>query len=132
MMAANYWESTQHSEWLLTESDLSKNFTNLQSDILSKKHWNQLKIFLNVLVARLCTRLRLCQYVRSTAAVYLMRILTKTSILEWNIYQLVTACVYVASKIEESSVTYRSILSEAKYLWPGKLSHYISQLSITN
>ena len=67
---------------------------------------------------KLGRRLNIRQYALATAHVYLSRFLLKASVREVNLYLLVTTCVYLACKVEECPQYIRTLVSEARSLWP--------------
>lgn len=67
---------------------------------------------------KLGRRLNIRQVALATAHVYLSRFLLRASVREVNLYLLVTTCVYLACKVEECPQYIRSLVSEARSLWP--------------
>ncbi|PRT54269.1 RNA polymerase II holoenzyme cyclin-like subunit [Wickerhamiella sorbophila] len=123
-MSADYWRSTQRERWKFTAEQLSKlhqevSHNDLKSGIDDPcQAWDDhIRIYIYNLVQTLGQRLGCRRRVLSTAHVYLMRIFTKISIHEMNIFLLVTTAVYVAGKTEEQPQHIRTISNEARVLW---------------
>lgn len=97
-----------------------------QSGLISKVNVQYdlyMRIYIHSLVNKLGRRLNVRQIPLSTAEVYLMRFLTKVSLKEVNLYLLITTCIYLSCKIEECPQHIRTIVSEARNLWPEYIPH---------
>lgn len=69
------------------------------------------------------------QQVMATAEVYLMRFLLGVSVNEINLYMLVAAVLYLASKTEECPLHIRSVLMEARNCWPEFVPNDFTKLA---
>lgn len=122
-MASDYWKSTQRKDWKFSIEQLNDMRESLiQSD--SKftdqpvEAWDDnVRIYIFNLVQLLGQRLNTRQRVLSTAHVYLLRIFTRISINEINIYLLVATSVYIACKAEELPQHILTICNESRLLW---------------
>lgn len=94
-----------------------KNIPILHRDLHYDKDYN-LRIYCYFLIMKLGRRLNIRQVALATAHVYLARFLLRASIREVNLYLLVTTSVYLACKVEECPQYIRSLVSEARSLWP--------------
>lgn len=94
-----------------------KNIPITHRDLHYDKDFN-LRIYCYFLIMKLGRRLNIRQYALATAHVYLSRFLLKASVREVNLYLLVTTCVYLACKVEECPQYIRTLVSEARSLWP--------------
>lgn len=94
-----------------------KNIPILHRDLHYDKDYN-LRIYCYFLIMKLGRRLNIRQVALATAHVYLARFLLRASVREVNLYLLVTTCVYLACKVEECPQYIRSLVSEARSLWP--------------
>ncbi|KAK6465721.1 RNA polymerase II holoenzyme cyclin-like subunit [Scheffersomyces coipomensis] len=140
-MSADYWNSTQRLKWQFTrqsllearrkvlllerkmiQNGLIKEYPNINYDY-------NMRIYLHNLLIKLGRRLNIRQVALSTAEIYLNRFLTRVSLKEINVYLLITACLYVACKIEECPQHIRLILSESRTLWPEYIPHDITKLA---
>ncbi|OBA19642.1 cyclin-like protein [Metschnikowia bicuspidata var. bicuspidata NRRL YB-4993] len=140
-MSADYWSSTQRTNWQVTREQLVENRRRLA--LLEKKmiqsglikdypHINcdvNMKIYLHNLIVKLGRRLNVRQVALSSSEIYLSRFLTRVSIKEVNVYLLVTTCLYVACKMEECPQHIRLIVSEARNLWPEYIPQDVSKLA---
>ncbi|CAM9019770.1 unnamed protein product [Wickerhamomyces anomalus] len=131
-MAADFWSSTQRMHWQFTRESLQETRDELkllettmeQSELVSKvsvQYDLYMRIYIHSLVNKLGRRLSVRQVALSTAEVYLMRFLTRVSLKEVNLYLLITTCIYLSCKIEECPQHIRTIVSEARNLWPESL-----------
>ncbi|EGV63019.1 RNA polymerase II holoenzyme cyclin-like subunit [Yamadazyma tenuis] len=140
-MSADFWSSSQRGKWQFNRQSLLDQRRRLL--ILEKKmiqngfikdypnitYDSNMRIYLHNLLIRLGRRLNVRQVPLATAEVYLSRFLLKVSLKEINVYLMVTACIYVASKVEECPQHIRLIISEARNLWPEYIPHEVSKLA---
>ena len=96
---------------------ITKNIPITHRDLHYDKDYN-LRIYCYFLIMKLGRRLNIRQYALATAHIYLSRFLIKASVREINLYMLVTTCVYLACKVEECPQYIRTLVSEARTLWP--------------
>lgn len=94
-----------------------KNIPIVHRDLHYDRDFN-LRIYCYFLIMKLGRRLNIRQYALATAHIYLSRFLLKASVREVNLYLLVTTCVYLACKVEECPQYIRTLVSEARSLWP--------------
>lgn len=106
-------DSKQNGQEIAT----AKNIPIVHRDLHYDKDYN-LRIYCYFLIMKLGRRLNIRQLALATAHVYLSRFLLKASIREVNLYLLVTTCVYLACKVEECPQYIRTLVSEARSLWP--------------
>lgn len=99
------------------EQSITKNIPITHRDLHYDKDYN-LRIYCYFLIMKLGRRLNIRQYALATAHIYLSRFLIKASVREINLYMLVTTCVYLACKVEECPQYIRTLVSEARTLWP--------------
>lgn len=140
-MSANYWNSSQRLHWKFTRESLEDARRELkllektmeESGMISKSHEIaydlHMRIYIHSLVNKLGRRLNVRQVALSTAEVYLMRFFTRCCLKEVNLYLLITTCIYLACKIEECPQHIRTIVSEARNLWPEYISQDISKVA---
>ncbi|QLG72488.1 hypothetical protein HG535_0D01960 [Zygotorulaspora mrakii] len=100
-----------------SERSMTKNIAITHRDLHYDRDYN-LRIYCYFLVMKLGRRLNIRQCALATAHVYLSRFLLRVSVREINLYLLVTTCVYLACKVEESPQYIRTLVSEARSLWP--------------
>ncbi|KAH3677067.1 hypothetical protein WICMUC_001973 [Wickerhamomyces mucosus] len=139
-MAADYWTSTQRMKWQFTRDSLKNTRLELikleksmeDSNLISKIPMDYdiyMRIYIHSLINKLGRRLNIRQIALSTAEVYLMRFLTKVILKEINLYLLVTTSIYLACKLEECPQHIRTIVSEARNLWPEYIPHDITKIA---
>ncbi|KAK9470298.1 cyclin-like protein [Dipodascopsis tothii] len=132
-MAANYWVSSQRKHWQFSRQQLSEAqaATELETgykcaDLCEARH---LRIYLHSLIQTLGRHLSVRQQALATAEVYLARFYLRTAVQESNVYVVVATCIYVACKIEESPQHIRTVVSEARSLWPDFITHDPTKLA---
>lgn len=109
--------STSNSNGSRSLVATTKNIPITHRDLHYDKDYN-LRIYCYFLIMKLGRRLNIRQYALATAHIYLSRFLLKASVREVNLYLLVTTCVYLACKVEECPQYIRTLVSEARSLWP--------------
>lgn len=77
-----------------------------------------MRLHLHELVLTFGKQLNVRQRAIATTEIYLIRFLLRVSLHEVNIYVVISACLYLACKVEESPLHLRTITSEARILWP--------------
>ncbi|KAK9449141.1 cyclin-like protein [Limtongia smithiae] len=126
-MAANYWTSSQHAhftfsrahlEKLRTETELETGYTRAALTTALGADHRHLRIFLHAALQQLGRRLSLRQQALATAEIYLARFYLRTAVQETNPFLVLATCVYLACKMEECPQHIRSVVTEAKALWP--------------
>lgn len=95
----------------------TKNIPITHRDLHYDRDYN-LRIYCYFLIMKLGRRLNIRQCALATAHIYLSRFLLRTSVREVNLYLLVTTTVYLACKVEECPQYIRTLVSEARSLWP--------------
>ncbi|KAK9477531.1 cyclin-like protein [Lipomyces japonicus] len=132
-MAANYWTSSQHKHWQFTRQELDKIRADTDAatghDRAALGDPRHLRIFLHGLIQNLGRHLSVRQQALATAETYLARFYTRTSVQETNPYLIVATCVYLACKMEECAQHIRTVVSEAKSLWPDHITHDHTKLA---
>ncbi|KAK9378610.1 cyclin-like protein [Kockiozyma suomiensis] len=132
-MAANYWTSSQYNHWRFTRPQLDRIRAQTeadtgfrQQDLGEPRH---LRIFFHGLIQALGRHLSVRQQALATAEVYLARFYTRAAVQETNPYLVLATCVYLACKMEECPQHIRSVVSEAKSLWPDFITHDPTKLA---
>lgn len=126
-MAANYWTSSQRKSWQFTRQQLAelRQATAIETgysmnDLCDIRH---MRIYFHSLIQSLGRHLSVRQQALATAEIYLTRFYIHTAIQESNAYLILATCVYLACKMEECPQHIRSVVSEAKSLWPDFITH---------
>lgn len=71
---------------------------------------------------KLGKRIHVRQQALATAQVYIRRLYIKVEIRRTNPYLIVATALYLACKMEECSQHIRTIVGEARTIWPGTYS----------
>ncbi|CCD25846.2 cyclin-dependent protein serine/threonine kinase regulator SSN8 NDAI_0G00700 [Naumovozyma dairenensis CBS 421] len=108
---------TNHNNTSTVITSTTKNIPITHRDLHYDKDYN-LRIYCYFLIMKLGRRLNIRQCALATAHVYLSRFLLKVSVREVNLYLLATTTVYLACKVEECPQYIRTLVSEARSLWP--------------
>ncbi|BFZ62583.1 RNA polymerase II holoenzyme cyclin-like subunit [Saitoella coloradoensis] len=116
-MAANYWASSQRHHWLFTRSELDETHRD-DLRLCTPDELRYLKIYFYGLILRLGKRLNLRQQPIATATTYFSRFYTRAQYVETNPYLVLTTCLYLACKTEESPVHIRTVVAEARHIFP--------------
>ncbi|KAI0483977.1 cyclin-C [Xylariaceae sp. FL0804] len=133
-MAASYWDSTHRRFWQFTKEELAQMRKKLEDGeqnlvqmfpLPDRRH---LYIYYNQQLIRLGKRLGVRQQALATAQVYIKRFYCKVEIRRTNPYLVISAALYLASKMEEAPQHIRLIVTEARGLWPEFLSLDTSRL----
>ncbi len=126
-MSADYWTSSQRRIWQFSKDELANKRSQLVTiPGLELPHF---RIFLHSLISQLGRRLSLRQKIIATAETYCLRFYISVSINEINVYLLVTSALYIACKVEESPLHVRTLVSEAKSLWPEQISYDATKIA---
>ncbi|KPI38496.1 RNA polymerase II holoenzyme cyclin-like subunit [Cyphellophora attinorum] len=133
-MAANYWESSQHQNWLFTRAslaDIRDDLDNSYKTLVTQHPYPDRRlmfIFLRDRILQMVKRLPFRQQCVATALVYMHRFLLSTPMQNVNIYLLVATAFYLASKTEESPHHIRVVAAEARNSWPDFIPGDVSRL----
>ena len=133
-MAANYWASTQRRFWHFTPLQLSSIRSTLGAQYAGGVNQYQLPdrrhilIFLKDQLLRLTRRLQPRQQCLATTLVYIHRYLLIHPLQAVNPYLLLTTSFYLASKTEECPHHIRTVLGEARQLWPEFVQGDVSRI----
>ncbi|EPY54233.1 cyclin CycC [Schizosaccharomyces cryophilus OY26] len=107
-MSGNYWSSSQLLQFYLPGKLKVSDKKAFSEESIA--HWN--------FIQEIGDKIGLNQRVLATASVLLKRyFFKKEQKVDYSLEQLVSACVYLACKVEESPVHIRTICNEANGLW---------------
>ncbi|KAK9469774.1 cyclin-like protein, partial [Lipomyces arxii] len=131
--AANFWTSSQHKHWQFSRQELECNRQNVEvmtghsrTELGDSRH---LRIFFHGLIQSLGRHLSIRQQALATAEIYLTRFYIRSAVQETNPYLILSTCVYLACKMEECPQHIRSVVSEARSLWPDFITHDPTKLA---
>lgn len=102
-MAANFWQSSHHNQWILDKQDLLRG-RQYDLQLLSEDEYQKLIIFFANLTQVLGEHLQLCQQVIATAIIYFKRFYVTNSLKCIDPLLLVPTCIFLSSKVEEFGV----------------------------
>eukprot|EP00803_Ostreobium_quekettii_P009801 evm.model.scf_52.17 EVM.evm.TU.scf_52.17 scf_52:150248-153370(+) len=108
-MAANFWTST-HAKQLVSREQLLNCSQEDRSRGLTATEVQHLKVFFISFIAEICRGCRLRQRVAATASVFFHRYLLRVPIVHCDPFVVAGGCVYVASKVEETSLQAKLVL----------------------
>ncbi|KAK9314832.1 cyclin-like protein [Lipomyces starkeyi] len=132
-MAANYWLSSQNRHWRFSRQQLETIRLETESETRFSRPElgdpRHLRIYFHGLIQSLGRHLSVRQQALATSEIYLARFYVRTSVQETNPYLIIATCVYVACKMEECPQHIRSVVSEAKSLWPDFITHDPTKLA---
>ena len=99
-MASATSDDEGDEEWLFDEEDLKRSPS--AADGISWSEENELRRKTCIYIRSLCTQLSLAMLPTATAQVFFHRFFIRQSFREFHRHLVATACVFLASKVEES------------------------------
>lgn len=125
-MTSNYWVSTQCNHWILNHTQLAIARAEDLQYADSEEELLAIRIWLINCICLLTKRLSLRQRITATSIIFFHRFYScapGNSFSSTDPALVATACVYVASKVEETPVHVRAVVQEASKLW-AELGHW--------
>ncbi|CAJ0649024.1 21786_t:CDS:2 [Entrophospora sp. SA101] len=121
-MAANFWTSTHGQNWLLSKQQL---LDSRQEDLkyINESELYKLNIWFAYVMTELGRRLNVRQVVISTAIIYFKRFYVKNSYRSVEPMLVLTACMYLASKIEEFPLHIKTVTAETRGLKMNRFTY---------
>ncbi|EPS62492.1 hypothetical protein M569_12301, partial [Genlisea aurea] len=114
-MAANFWASS-HYKQLLDAEEVDVVHPSDKERGITLEDFKLIKLQMSNYIAKLAHSVKVRQRVVATAITYMRRVYVRRSMAEYDPYQVATACVYLASKAEESTVHARLLVFYIKKL----------------
>ncbi|XP_044382040.1 cyclin-C1-1 isoform X2 [Triticum aestivum] len=108
-MAANFWASS-HSKQLLDPEDVDLVPAADRERGITTEEFRLVKIHMSSHIWRLAQQVKVRQRVIATAITYFRRVYTRKSMSEYDPRLVAPACLYLASKVEESTVQARLLV----------------------
>ncbi|KAK2759170.1 RNA polymerase II holoenzyme cyclin-like subunit [Arachnomyces sp. PD_36] len=133
-MAANYWVSSQRSQWLFTKESLAETRQKLEE---ADKLFSQqcplpdlrlLSIYFSQQLTKLGKRMSTRQQALATAQIYIRRFYTKVDVRRTNPYLVLTTAFYLACKMEECPQHIRFVVTESRSIWPEFIAPDVAKL----
>jgi cyclin C len=133
-MSANYWTSSQYTNWLLTKSQLDQSrLKTLQK--ITDKELMKLDLYYTSVIHKLArsiasvVKLPIRQQTIATAIVFYKRFYTKNDIVEVDPLLICATCFFVASKAEECPIHIKTLVNEMKHLYGSQFPFDASFIS---
>ncbi|KAM0893065.1 hypothetical protein ACQ4PT_025330 [Festuca glaucescens] len=108
-MAANFWASS-HSKQLLDPEEMDVVPAADRERGITTEEFRLVKIHMSSHIWRLAQQVKVRQRVIATAITYFRRVYTRKSMTEYDPRLVAPACLYLASKVEESTVQARLLV----------------------
>ncbi|WZZ74454.1 hypothetical protein YC2023_085824 [Brassica napus] len=118
-MAANFWESSQYKQ-LLDQEEVDVVQPLDKERGISVEDFKLIKFHMSNHIMKLAQHIKVRQRVVATAITYMRRVYTKKSMVEFEPRLVAIACLYLASKAEESIVQARNLVFYSKRLYPDE------------
>jgi len=108
-MAANFWTSS-HCKQLLDPEDVELVPAADRERGITPEEFRLVKIHMSFHIWRLAQQVKVRQRVIATAVTYFRRVYTRKSMSEYDPRLVAPTCLYLASKVEESTVQARLLV----------------------
>ncbi|CAH9075397.1 unnamed protein product [Cuscuta epithymum] len=115
-MAANFWTSS-HYKQLLDSEDLNVVHQLDRERGLTLEDCKLIKIHMSNYIVRLAQNVKVRQRVIATAIAYMRRVYVRKSMTEYDPRLVAPACLYLASKAEETTVPARNVVFIIKKIY---------------
>lgn len=117
-MAANYWLSSHANNHILTRHDLrTSSGRAIDLKYASEREIACVNIWSCNVIHKLAKRLNCRQIVTATAVTYFRRFYVKNAIAETDPCLVATACMYVATKVEEAPCHIKTVVEAARFVF---------------
>ncbi|KAF8901596.1 cyclin-like protein [Mucidula mucida] len=116
-MATDFWASSHYKRWLVDRSTLRQARADDLQYVDDPEHLEFLGIYFSNAIAKLGKKLQLRQRAIATATVFFRRFYLKNSYCETDPFLVISACIYVAAKAEESPVHIKNVVTESRSLF---------------
>ncbi|KAH8831113.1 cyclin-like protein [Flagelloscypha sp. PMI_526] len=116
-MATDFWSSTHYKRWIVDRATVFQARADDLHYVETPEHLDFLAIYFANAITKLCKKLTLRQRVIATAVVFFRRFYLKNSYCDTDPFLVLSACVYVAAKAEESPVHIKNVVTESRSLF---------------
>eukprot|EP00026_Physarum_polycephalum_P005598 Phypoly_transcript_05633.p1 GENE.Phypoly_transcript_05633~~Phypoly_transcript_05633.p1 ORF type:complete len:246 (+),score=19.19 Phypoly_transcript_05633:3-740(+) len=126
-MAANYWQSTHSTNWILEREVVDKS-NKKDRQYINAEELKKLKIHYSNTIQNLGVGLKIRQRAISTAIVYFRRFYVRNSFIDCEPRLIATTCLYLASKVEECTTQAKKYAMKMKELdgtFPYDMNHIL-------
>lgn len=122
-MAANFWASS-HYKHLLDQEDVDMVNPVDKEKGVTLEDFKLIKMHMSNYILKLAQQVKVRQRVVATAVTYMRRVYTRKSMTEYDPRLVAPACLYLASKAEESTVQARLLVFYIKKLYSDDKYRY--------
>jgi len=127
-MAANYWQSTHSTNWILEREAVEKQSNKKDRQFLTPEEIKKLKIHYSNTIQNLGVKLSIRQRAISTAIVYFRRFYFRNSFVDCEPRLIATTCLYLASKVEECTTQAKKYVLKMREIdsnFPYDMNHIL-------
>jgi cyclin-C len=118
-LIADLLQNPFSNHWLLDSQSIRSTRT-LDYRYCTPRQHASIQIFFSNIIQRVGKRLSLRHIPLATANIFFKRFYLKSALCETDPFLVVSACVYVAAKVEETPVHIKSVVSESRHCYNGK------------
>lgn len=125
-MAANFWVSSHHKNWLRNSDNLvTAARLNVSRDacILTEEEVSRVKVLYCRFISELATATKVRQRVAATAAVYFKRFYVRHGLRDHDPRLIAPVALYLAAKVEEHTLQSKTVIASCSSLYPRGLDH---------
>ncbi|XP_018436650.2 cyclin-C1-1 isoform X2 [Raphanus sativus] len=126
-MAANFWNSS-HYKQLLEQEEVDVVHPLDKERGISVEDFKLIKFHMSTHMIKLAQHIKVRQRVVATAITYMRRVYTRKSMVEFEPRLVALACMYLASKAEESIVQARSVIFCIRKLYPDEYKYELKDV----
>ncbi|KAG2301386.1 hypothetical protein Bca4012_059636 [Brassica carinata] len=126
-MAANFWNSS-HYKQLMEQEEVDVVHALDKERGISVEDFKLIKFHMSNHMMKLAQLIKVRQRVVATAVTYMRRVYTRKSMVEFEPRLVALACMYLASKAEESIVQARNVIFCIRKLYPDEYKYELKDL----
>ncbi|CAF2144124.1 BnaA02g30360D [Brassica napus] len=126
-MAANFWTSS-HYKQLMEQEEVDVVHPLDKERGISVEDFKLIKFHMSNHMIKLAQHIKVRQRVVATAVTYMRRVYTRKSMVEFEPRLVALACMYLASKAEESIVQARNIIFYIRKLYPDEYKYELKDV----
>ncbi|CAH8359484.1 unnamed protein product [Eruca vesicaria subsp. sativa] len=126
-MAANFWNSS-HYKQLMEQEEVDVVHALDKERGISVDDFKLIKFHMCNHMMKLAQHIKVRQRVVATAVTYMRRVYTRKSMVEFEPRLVALACMYLASKAEESIVQARNVIFYIKKLYPDEYKYELKDV----
>lgn len=122
-MAANFWVSSHHRNWLRIWNELEiirNNTVQLDANLFAREEVERIKVTYSRVISELASQSNLRQRVAATAIVYFKRFFVRRCMKDHDPRLIAPVALYLAAKVEEHTLLAKVIIAQMTNLYPGE------------